>query len=69
MTVKHIDPTKIQEVLLRGETTWFQVDTMTPGFWRLDDGTGGTRGRRGWIIVLDDGTEIVVGAEAVDGVR
>jgi hypothetical protein len=64
-----IKPENVTEVLLRGESDWQGVQSLTAGFWRLEDGTKSTHGRRGWIIVLDDGTQVCIGVEGIEGVR
>ncbi len=62
-------PENVREVLLRGETEWLPVRSMQSGHWRLEDGTPGERGKRGWIITLDDGEIIFLGVTAIEGLR
>ena len=69
MTINMIDPSKISEVLLRAELDWLQVKEITPQVWKIADGTKNDRGKRGWKIVLIDGTEVFCGAESIEGVR
>jgi hypothetical protein len=63
------NPSEVAEVLIKGESEWLPVKSMSQSYWRLDDGSTSSRGRRGWVIVTTDGERIAVGVEAIEGVR
>ena len=69
MDTQIIEPAEVSSVLIRGEDVWTPIKSLTHGFWRLDDNSGETRGKRGWIIELHNGKRIMLSIHSIDGVQ